>query len=149
MTKEEFMSQFVESDQLTWDKIRDIDLDYMYNNLQYIDSEVALMFDVPMETVIRKRKELSISIKRDDHDAFQRYKQQGYLKWDEINYDRFDYLYNICNYTDSIIAGLFDVPKRTVTTKRKELGITLLDSGKVRNDVSSYLDFLYAKSSDS
>jgi len=63
------------------------------------------------------------------------------MKWDEINYDRFDYLYHICNLPDSLIADLFDVPKSTVTKKRKEFGITLGQSGKDRNDVSSYLDF--------
>lgn len=87
-------------------------------------------------------------IKKDDYGTFQVYKQQGYLKWDEINYDRFDYMYNICNFADSTIADLFDIPKRTVTNKRKELGIPLFDPGETRNDVSSYLDFIGAESSD-
>ena len=99
--------------------------------------------------VIRKRKELGTSIKKDDYSAFELYKQQGHLNWDEINHSRFDYLYNICHFTDGMIADLFDVEKRTVTKKRKELGITQFDTlfpNNALNDVSSYLDFICMQS---
>ena len=144
MTKDEFKKKFIESGKLTWDKINDIDFDFMYNDFCFIDSIVAEMFEVPMEMVVRKRKELGTLIKKDDYETFKVYKQQGHLKWDEINYNRFDYLYNKCHFVDNTIADLFDVPKRTVTNKRRELGITQFDTifpNNDLNDVSSYLDF--------
>ena len=146
MTKDEYKKEYIESKLVTWDKVGDMDLDFMYNHFHFIDSNIAEIFEVTIETVVRKRKELGISIKKDDYGAFKEYKQKGYLKWDEVNYARFDYLYNECNFTDGIIAGLFDVPQRTVTAKRKELGITLFGSSIDRNDVSSYLDFVFADS---
>ena len=145
MTKDEFKKKFIESGKLTWDKVGTIDFDIMYNDLHFIDSIVAEMFEVPIELIIKKRKELGISIKEEDYSTFQSYKQQGYLKWDEINYNKFDYLYNKCNFSDSTIADLFNVPKINVTTKRKELGITMFGDSLIRNarnDVSSYLDFV-------
>jgi hypothetical protein len=149
MTKEEFKQKFIESGLLTWDDIRDIDFDHMYNHLHFIDSTVAEMFGLPIETIIKKRKQLGICAKRDDYGTFVIYKQQGYLKWDEINYNRFDYLYNKCGFADSTIAELFGISKKMVTTKRKELGIFMFDNWVPRddrNDVSSYLDFIYMES---
>lgn len=148
MTKDEFKEKFIDSGKLTWDKIKNTDFDFMYNHFHFIDSTVAEMFEVPIKTVVCKRKELGISIKKDDYDAFKIYKQQGHLKWDEMDYNRFDYLYNKCHLVDSAIADLFDVPKRTVTNKRKELGITQFDtifSSNGLNDVSSYLDYIYSE----
>jgi len=144
MTKEEFKNKFIKSGLLTWEKARDIDFDHMYNHLHYIDSVVAELFEVPLELVIKKRNALGISIQKDDYDAFLRYKQQGNLKWDELNYNRLDYLCNKCHFPDGIIAELFDVPKRKVAEKRKALGITMFDNlfgGNTQNNVSSYLDF--------
>lgn len=46
MTKEEFKIQFIESGRLAWDKIRDIDFEYMYNHLHFTDSAVAEIFEV-------------------------------------------------------------------------------------------------------
>ena len=148
MTKDEFKKKFVESGKLSWDKVDDVCFDFMYNDLHFIDSTVAEVFEVSMEIVVSKRKELGTSIKKDDYSTFKIYKQQGYLKWDEINYNRFDYLYNKCHFADSMIADLFDVPKRTVTKKRKELNITIFDTmfpSNDHNDVSSYLDFIYTQ----
>ena len=148
MTKDEFKKKFVESGKLSWDKVDDVCFDFMYNDLHFIDSTVAEVFEVSMEMVVSKRKELGTSIKKDDYSTFKIYKQQGYLKWDEINYNRFDYLYNKCHFTDSMIADLFDVPKITVTNKRKELNITIFDTmfpSNDQNDVSSYLDFIYTQ----
>ena len=148
MTKHEFKEKFIQTGMLAWDGVRDTDLNFMYNNLHFIDSTVAELFDIPIESVIKKRNALGVSIKKEDYDTFRQYKQQGYLKWDEINYDRFHYLYNSCNFSDSLIADLFDVPKIKVTKKRKELGISILLNtlDKVFNEdsqycVSSYLDF--------
>lgn len=144
MTKDEFKKKFIQSGLLTWDKAGSIDFDYMYNCLHFLDSTVADIFEVPIEKVIKKRKELGIAIKKYDYSAFQKYKQQGFLKWDDMNYNRFDYLYNWCDFSDNTIAELFDVPKSKVTAKRKELGITMFDKmfrEDDRNDVSSYLDF--------
>ena len=143
MTKEEFKEEYIDSGKRTWDKLEDFDFEYMYNDLHFIDSAVAEIFEVPLIEVIRKRKEVGASIKKEDYGALEKYKQQGYLKWDGINYDRFDYLYIKCNFTDGMIADLFDVPKSTVTKKRKEFGITMgFSTGYEKNDVSSYLDFV-------
>ena len=145
MTKDEFKKKFVESGKLTWDRVDDEDFNHMYNHLHFFDSTVAEIFEVPMEMVVRKRKELGTSIKKDDYSTFEIYKQQGYLKWDEINFNRFDYLYNKCHFSDNMIANLFDVSKKTVTNKRKELNITIFDTIfpiNVHNEVSSYLDFI-------
>ena len=98
MTKDEFKEKFITSGLLTWDKVRDIDFDYMYNHCDFIDSTIAEMFEVPIVMVISKRKELGVSIKKEDYGTFENYKQQGHLKWDEINYNRFNYLYNKCNF---------------------------------------------------
>jgi len=146
MTKDEFKEKFITSGLLTWDKVRDIDFDFMYNNCDFIDSTVAEIFEVPMVMVVNKRKELGVSIKKEEYGTFKNYKQQGRLKWEEVNYNRLDYLYNKCNFSDSLISELFDVPKRTVTNKRKELGITIFDNAfpsNNLNDVSSYLDFIF------
>jgi len=149
MTKNEFKERFIQSGKLIWDKIEDIDFDVMYNDLNFIDSTVSELFEVPIELVIKKRKILGISFKKEDYSKFMLYKQQGYLKWDEINYNRLNYLYNKCNFPDATIAALFDVSKRTVTNKRKEFGISILFNAinnvlqePDHNDVSSYLDFI-------
>ena len=148
MTKHEFNEKFIQTGLLVWDGVTNIDLNFMYNNLHFIDSTVSELFDVPIESVVKKRNALGVSVKKEDYDTFTHYKQQGYLKWDEVNYARFHYLYNSCNFSDSLIAELFDVPKREVTKKRKELGISMLLNtlDKVFNEdspicVSSYLDF--------
>ena len=153
MTKDEFKKKFINNGSLAWDKIGEIDFDFMYNHLHFIDSIVAELFEVPIELVVKKRLELGTSIKKEDYIIFESYKQQGYLEWDKLNYQRFYYLYNKCKFSDGLIAELFDVPKRKVTTKRKELGITMFDSvfdalwvEKALKDVSSYLDLVNTES---
>lgn len=117
MTKEEYKRKFVDTGKLTWDKTNEDYFEFMYDDFKFIDSTVAWIFDVPMELVIKKRKAFGISIKRDDDKTLVGYKQQGYMNWDKIDHDRFDYLYNICNLSGSLLAELFDIPKSTVTKK--------------------------------
>lgn len=70
MTKEEFKKEFIQSGLLTWDKIGAIDFDHMYHHLCFIDSTVAEIFEVPVEMIIKKRKELGISLKKEDYVHF-------------------------------------------------------------------------------
>jgi hypothetical protein len=146
MTKDDFKKKFIEKGLLTWEKADVIDFDHMYNHLNFSDSVVAELFEVSMGLVIKKRNELGIKIKEENYDTFLKHKKQGYLNWDEINYDSFDYLRNKCNFADSVVAELFDIPQKDVTAKRKELGVPIF--GAVVDAIlgeshypSSYLDF--------
>ena len=86
MTKDEFKNKYIASGFLTLEKTRDIDFNHMYNHLHFIDSVVAEIFEVPIALVIKKLNALGVSIQNDDYDAFLRYKQQGCLKWSDLNY---------------------------------------------------------------
>ena len=149
MTKDEFKERFIQSGKLTWDKIRYLDFDFMYNRLRFTDSTIAELFEVPIVLVVKKRKTLGVSFEEEDYDTFKIYKQQGRLKWDEINYNKLNYLYNKCVFTDNMVADLFDIPKIAVIKKRKEFGIlALLNSfssvlGENNlNHIRSYLDIV-------